>query len=125
MCLGDTFHLKPAGWAAGFHFSDTYRIEIFATDEKEHVWSNLANILSWIPFFSIISGSYYWNRANELASRSEGSNKEGYINALRARAIASFCQASVILFALDIIATLCRYCPCGHSESCAYELVVK
>lgn len=113
------FFRSNMGQSCGFHTtknSNYTRPDIYKGGLKGH---NITRILSWIPVLSIISGIYDLVKSNQFAAEAvvkshkgsyEASDKYGELAAsYKARAIASFCQASVFLLILDIIATAGRY----------------
>lgn len=121
MCCGDAscsqvlwgVFNSPPGWAAGFHNGKQPYVETINAKNNDHIWTNVTNVLSWIPGLSIISGVYYLYKAHQVDKRIENSeiseDCDIYATALRGRAIASFLQASIFLAVLDIIATIGRF----------------
>ena len=121
MTIGSFFNDNSVGWAMGFHTDESSDANnMMSAANNDHIWSNLTNVLSWIPGLSLIAGVYYLykaHEANELFQEPDGHNEAVYGQALKGRAIASFLQASVILFVIDIIATIGRFSPCCQPET--------
>lgn len=84
---------------------------------------NIAVLGSWIPGISILSGIYFNIMSDKLTSRAARTQNEedkaylvGMASSFKTRAIASFCQASVFLMLIDLIATAARFPSCCHGD---------
>lgn len=119
MAIGSFFNNNGIGWAMGFQTEKSSGSNSMVDpEENDHIWTNLTHVLSWIPGLSIIAGVYYLYKAHEAKEicNTNETDELDYAKTLQARAVASFLQASVILFAIDIIATISRFSPCCQPE---------
>jgi hypothetical protein len=109
------------GSAFGFHSSSNKKVLFFGGEgdfpplSKGHFWTNLTNVLSWIPGLCLISAVYHLYRASQaekasLKAHMFTSELLYYANALRARAITEIFQVSSLFIFVDTGVSIGRFC---------------
>lgn len=127
--------------AMGFHHPvhDNEYSSIYVAEKGtwKHVWHNLAIVGSWIPGIAMISGIYFKIKSNHFEKMipakvngqippAQFDKWQAYTQLayhFEARAIATFCQASVLLMIVDLVASAIRFFPLISPEQQAWSPV--